>query len=266
VSILAATVSGLPGFAGGQAGETDLLVQVENLIGSNFNDTLGGAGNSLDNMIDGRGGDDTIAGGDGNDVLIGGLGNDSISGGNGNDLLVGGAGNDLLVGGANTDTADYSSSSTGVRITILGSNLLVTQSSSSNGDAAGDQIGQVENLVGSAFDDVLTADQLDATVTTTDNRLDGGAGNDTLSGGAGNDTLIGGLGNDTLSGGDGNDIVIGGAGADSISGGAGTDTADYSGSSAGVNVSISLGEALTASGGDAEGDTVAVENLIGSTR
>ena len=50
----------------------------------------------------------------------------------------------------------------------------------------------------------------------------------------------------------------------SISGGAGVDTADYSGSSAGVNVAVSLGEALVASGGDAEGDTVAVENLIGS--
>jgi Ca2+-binding RTX toxin-like protein len=62
-------------------------------------------------------------------------------------------------------------------------------------------------------------------------------------GGAGNDTLKGGLGADTLDGGDGNDIFQTSAGsvsdgADVYRGGAGTDTADYSGRSNAVSVSV----------------------------
>ena len=72
----------------------------------------------------------------------------------------------------------------------------------------------------------------------TDNRLDGGAGNDSLQRQRRQRHLIGGLGNDTLSGGDGNDFLVGGAGNDSLNGGAGIDTADYSGSSAGVTVAL----------------------------
>jgi len=47
----------------------------------------------------------------------------------------------------------------------------------------------IENAVGSAFDDFLLGNHLD-------NRLEGGAGNDILAGGAGNDTLLGGPGVD----------------------------------------------------------------------
>jgi Ca2+-binding RTX toxin-like protein len=68
----------------------------------------------------------------------------------------------------------------------------------------------------------------------------------TVFGGVGNDTLKGGLGDDTLNGGDGNDVFQTNAttatvetdGADTYIGGAGTDTADYSGRTEAVNVSI----------------------------
>jgi Ca2+-binding RTX toxin-like protein len=54
--------------------------------------------NSLDNAIEGYGGNDIIFGGDGNDTLGGGNDNDFLAGDNGNDRLYGDAGNDNLVG------------------------------------------------------------------------------------------------------------------------------------------------------------------------
>lgn len=90
----------------------------------------------------------------------------------------------------------------------------------------------------------------------------GGAGDDSLRGEGGNDVLFGGSGNDTLQGGTGDDYLHGGAGADRLDGGAGLDYADYTGSSAGVNVNLETG---VGRGGDAEGDTYAgVDGIIGS--
>ena len=57
--------------------------QIENLIGSEYADTL--TGNDADNHIFGGAGGDTIRGGLGNDVLDGGLGNDTLIGGGGGD-------------------------------------------------------------------------------------------------------------------------------------------------------------------------------------
>ena len=78
-------------------------------------------------------------------------------------------------------------------------------------------------------------------------------GDDSLSGSALDDTLLGGSGDDTLSGGGDGDI---------LNGGSGTDTALYLGSSEGIDINLAEG---TASGGDAEGDTLqSVEYIIGS--
>ena len=60
----------------------------------------------------------------------------------------------------------------------------------------------------------------------------------------------------------GNDTLEGGAGGDLLNGGGGADTASYARSSTGVAVDLSTG---TASGGDADGDTLrSVEGIIGS--
>ena len=77
---------------------------------------------------------------------------------------------------------------------------------------------QVENLIGSAHDDILAGDRRD-------NDLDGGQGDDTLYGGpgGGDDVMAGGLGNDRLFGGQGNDTLDGGPGDDSLAGGPGAD-------------------------------------------
>lgn len=60
---------------------------------------------------------------------------------------------------------------------------------------------QIENLIGSAHDDVLTGNKAD-------NNIQGGAGDDVIKGGEGNDYLDGGLGNDILAGEAGNDVYL----------------------------------------------------------
>jgi Ca2+-binding RTX toxin-like protein len=75
---------------------SDTLVNIENLAGSKFNDTLTGSG--INNQISGAGGDDTISGLSGWDKLFGAGGNDTLRGGPGNDQLVGDDGADTLLG------------------------------------------------------------------------------------------------------------------------------------------------------------------------
>ncbi|WNZ79926.1 retention module-containing protein [Pseudomonas sp. P105] len=75
----------------------DTLAGIENLVGSNFNDTL--TGDSASNRINGGLGDDVLNGGGGDDVLIGGLGNNTLTGGSGADTFqwqVGNSGHDLV--------------------------------------------------------------------------------------------------------------------------------------------------------------------------
>jgi glucose/arabinose dehydrogenase len=126
-----------------------------------------------------------VASADQADVLRGLGGNDMLFGGSGNDTLDGGAGADVLIGGPGRDTADYSLSSAGV-IVSLATGL------GSGGDAQGDILVSIENIVGSAQADTLTGDN----------------GANTLAGHAGNDTITGGAGNDTLSGGSDTDKFV----------------------------------------------------------
>ncbi|RYF93857.1 MAG: hypothetical protein EON95_07450 [Caulobacteraceae bacterium] len=82
----------------------DLLVSVEGVVGSDFNDTLSGdawsnrlQGGAGDDRLDGLGGVDVLEGGAGNDRLVGGDGDDYLSDvDSGADSLYGGAGNDIL--------------------------------------------------------------------------------------------------------------------------------------------------------------------------
>jgi Ca2+-binding RTX toxin-like protein len=120
-----------------------------------------------------------------------------------------------------------------------------------------------EDWYGTSFDDAVSmGDGLDL--------FHGGGGHDTANGGNGNDELIGEDGNDVLAGeaGDdfldgnsGDDVLIGGAGSDTLRAGLGSDTASYAGSAGAVTVNIA---AQTASGGDAQGDTlIDIENATG---
>ena len=65
---------------------TDDLAGIENVIGSQGNDTI--TFNGGINVIDGQGGNDTINAGGGNDTVTGGTGNDTMNGGGGQDNFV----------------------------------------------------------------------------------------------------------------------------------------------------------------------------------
>ncbi|MFN0194283.1 MAG: beta strand repeat-containing protein [Aestuariivirga sp.] len=80
--------------ANGHAAGDTLLVGFDNIIGSNFGDSL--SGNNFNNVILGRDGIDNIFAALGNDTVNGGIGNDIIRGGGGADHLTGGLGNDVF--------------------------------------------------------------------------------------------------------------------------------------------------------------------------
>ena len=251
------------GIGGHAAGDT--LHAIEQIIGSSFDDML--IGDDGDNMLSGGGGADTISAGGGRDVVYGGTGSDVLDGGQGIDTLYGESGNDVLTGGAGADhidggegfdTASYHYSAAGVHVDLA-------LDTADGGDATGDTLDNIENIIGSAHNDRLYGDA-------SDNMLHGGAGNDTLSGGAGLDTLIGGAGNDILSGGagldvieggDGDDTIEGGVGADLLDGGAGYDSVSYASSSDAVTIYSDAW--YLNGGGDASGDRIfGFERVIGS--
>ncbi|MBD2566205.1 hypothetical protein H6G95_37860 [Nostoc linckia FACHB-391] len=78
------------------------LFSIENVIGSNSNDSLYGDGQA--NHLQGNDGSDLLEGGSGNDILSGGLGNDTLKGGLGDDTLTGGKETNNLWGGEGQDT------------------------------------------------------------------------------------------------------------------------------------------------------------------
>lgn len=180
-------------------------------------------GTSGDDLLVGRTSADILSGGDGDDALSGLAGDDQLNGGAGDDVFEGGAGADHIDGGSNSavgsslssgDTARYLQSSA---ITV---DLGNTATGQSGGDAAGDVLVDIENVVGSLTgNDSITGDD-------EANRLFGMGGDDALTGLGGEDVLVGDAGDDVLSGGDGDDNLSGGDGNDQMSGGADNDLLD----------------------------------------
>jgi Ca2+-binding RTX toxin-like protein len=185
--------SGYPyssGLGFGGTAEGDVLVNIENLAGSEYDDVLSGDGSR--NELYGRNGQDTLKGGGGYDRL---------AGDGGNDILIGGQDGDYMHGGGGYDTASYEGSYGGVVVSLI-------TDSAAYGDAQGDELDSIENITGSNYVDTLIGDN----------------GTNVLDGLRGNDTLKGYGGSDTLRAGDGDDIMDGGAGYDSMFGGLGNDT------------------------------------------
>ena len=183
----AVTVSLVSGAGSGAGQGADVLISIEGVFGSGFNDTLSGS-TSADTLRGGAGGD-IVFGGGGGDFVYGETGDDTLTGNPGALMVDGGDGNDML-------------SAPGAQSAAL-------------------------TLTGGAGNDVLTAgggtlfgdagnDTLTVTGVVSGLRLDGGAGADVLTGGALADTLAGGSGDDTITGGQGRDEITTGDGADRI--------------------------------------------------
>ncbi len=173
--------------------DADILISIENIIASKFDDQL--SGSNQNNRIEGRNGDDSLYGLAGKDTLIGDNGNDLLSGDAGDDYLIGGKGNDQLFGGEGSDWLidieglnkfdggigiDYADFSTATaRIFASLSQGFATNFSENNG--------------------VLTYSSSFNTTLTSIENLQGGQGDDIFEGSNQNNVLNGGLGADTVS-------------------------------------------------------------------
>jgi Ca2+-binding RTX toxin-like protein len=193
-SIVGVAIDLLDGSAQGDTATGDIFISIENLFGSFFADALYGDGNA--NILWGWFGDDILEGRGGGDDFLGGDGNDTVY---------------------------YDLSNAGVTVDLrLGIGV--------DGDAQGDSFVDIENLLGSPFDD----------------------------------TLIGDDKANVLAGEGANDILIGREGPDTLIGGANIDTADYSQSAQSIDARLDLGQGFGL--GDSQGDLFfEIENVIGSS-
>lgn len=203
-----------------------------------------------------------------------------ITGGAGNDVMQGGIGDDTFNGGAGNDTVSYHATN-GVTV-----DLSITTAQNVGGGQGHDTFTSVENLIGSAANDVLTGNS-------GDNVLDGGSGGiDVLNGGDGNDTasfadwnsgvtvslaLSGAQTVDqsnnqvtlssieNLTGSNLDDTLTGNSADNIINGGAGTDTLGMGGATGGVTIDLS-GASATVSGLGVGHDTlISIEKFAGSS-
>ncbi len=174
------------------ANVNSFTARFEAINGSSFGDLIFGyesdssKGNApLATRILGLGGDDTLTGGPGNDTIDGGSGSDTVEGGLGDDALTGGpvpVGGQLLLS-TESDTVSYanapagelqdpnnaSKGNKGVVVTLMSTEPQNTRT------AGIDTIIEFENIIGSAWNDILTGN-------IRANTLQGGVGADVLAG------------------------------------------------------------------------------------
>ncbi|MEM7428647.1 MAG: calcium-binding protein [Pseudomonadota bacterium] len=159
---------------GDAAGDT--FSSIENLRGSDFDDTL--IGDTASNTIFGGAGNDELTGAGGSDTLYGEAGNDSIYGGSEIDTIHGGAGDDIIFGYEGDD----------VLIGNDGENYIIGGSGNDTitGGVDDDELHGHEgndNIVGGDGADLLFGDG-------GDDLIDFGSGDDFSLGGAGLDTFV----------------------------------------------------------------------------
>jgi len=201
----------------------DLVKSIEHLTGGDGNDVLRGDS-----------GDNTLIGGPGIDTLVGGLGEDTLIGGEDGDLLYGHfIDNNDKAADTDVDTASYEGSPGWVEVDL---NVSPQAGGAIDGHHIGDELYDIEGIIGSSHNDILKGDSND-------------------------NVLKGGDGEDYLYGLEGDDILVGGDGPDHLFGGDDSDTASYEGSTA-VELDLFNG---SYTGGHADGDDLTdIENLTGS--
>jgi len=174
---------------------------IENAVGGSGDDVI--VGNAAITVLTGGTGSDTVgywssvgavtvnlakqtaSGGDaqgdrisGFEGAAGGFGNDRLIGSSGDNVFEGMGGADTIEGAGGTDTASYEQSRAGVEV-----RLSKGAATGVGGDAQGDRLSGIENLVGSDHADRLFGDGLA-------NVIEGRGGADTLAGGGGRDTFV----------------------------------------------------------------------------
>ena len=257
VSFSDATTAVVLNLANGQASGgsgSDTIQDVENALGSKFDDSLTGSDGA--NLLYGQDGNDSLAGGKGNDILGGGRGNNRIDGGEGVDTLtIRDKDGTNAQGQALRYYVDLTSGTAG---TIIGAGGVASTQDytaavqSGKFSVAADQISNVENVGGNYTDDFIR----------------GNAAENLLQGWRGNDTVVGGFGDDILSGGSGMDVLDGGAGRDTVAYNVDTDerfgftgTVGYD-----INLATGIADRLGGAGTDLSGrDTlISIENVNGT--
>ena len=206
----AVTVNLANGTVTGQGNDT--LRNIENVVGSNLNDTI--TGNAANNVIDGGGGIDTVkfngvatavavnlttgtATGQGSDTL---LNIENVTGSNLNDNITGNAGNNVLDGGTGADTLKGLA---GDDTYIVDNTVDVVIETSGQGNDTVMASTSYKLGTGQSIETLRTTNPNGSTaISLTGNDLSqaiiGNAGPNFINGGFGNDTLTGGNGADTF--------------------------------------------------------------------
>ncbi|WP_293778275.1 hypothetical protein, partial [uncultured Oxalicibacterium sp.] len=294
---------------GGQGGyaQDDTYGGISNVIGSDYDDVFmaNGSANAFDGGLGtnrvsyGASSGDVIVNLSGTAIIVNSVTVAAGSGKSGDaegdtysniQNLTGGAGNDIFIassqvnvfdGGAGSNTVHYGASNNGVTVNLSsGMQGTLASMQGSGGYAEGDSYSNIQNVVGSNFDDTFYGGTANNTFTGNGGRdrvsyagdssdliinLATGAG---LGGTAAGDTYIG---IRDATGGSGNDTFVASSEVNDFDGGAGNNTVSYAASTGGVRVNLSdtvLGDMAARSGKDsyAEGDTYTnIQNVIGST-
>lgn len=220
----------------------------------------------------------------------------NLTGNSLNNNLFAGTGDNVINGGDGIDTLSYASMTAGVTLSLSVATPQAT------GGSGLDQVSNIEAVIGTAFDDMLTGDAAA-------NSLSGQNGNDTLDGAGGADTLTGGLGDDlyivdnssdsvveaasagtdsvhvyaasfvlpanvevghikasgasNLTGNSLNNTLFAGSGDNNIDGSTGTDILSYIEMAAGVTVNLSVATPQ-ATGGSGLDQVLGIERLTGT--
>jgi len=222
------------------AGGFDTLVNVENVAGSQFADTL--IGNNNANWMWSHGGADDLRGNAGDDTFWIPDGDSAVvRGGQGVDVIS--FRGRVTLPGEEPDTAGVSFTISAGAQDIGRGEVTVVSIEGAEGSEYDDTIGGngQDNLLsgftgndvvnGGGGDDLIYGDhsirEVGENVLAYNYDDPAFVGNDTLDGGAGDDAIYGNAGNDVITGAGGEDTLVGGLGADSLNGGAGDDQFVY---------------------------------------